>query len=239
MASNYTNIILAVPHAVGEPLDYDWRENATVAASARRWTDWYTDKLFSVEDGRIVVVKGRLSRFDCDCERLEHEDDRLCRYALEGGIDPNKIGAKEWNVRLAEWFRYRAELLQAASLGESPLIIDCHSFPSDLAPDVDICIGFNEDGSKPSEETIALVTRHFEAVGYKVAHNNPYSNAIAPIGYRGHSLMIEVNKRCYLDSDEVNIGEGFVKLHQTLAKLYRVLLCVDEAIKMLKGEIEQ
>lgn len=27
MASNYTNIILAVPHAVGDPLDYDWREN--------------------------------------------------------------------------------------------------------------------------------------------------------------------------------------------------------------------
>ena len=51
--------------------------------------------------------------------------------------------------------------------------------------------------------------------------------------------MIEVNKRCYLDADEVNVGEGFVKLHQTLAKLYRVLLCVDEAIKMLKGEIEQ
>ena len=224
MASNYTNIILAVPHAVGDPLDCDWRENAKVAASARRWTDWHTDRLFSVEDGRIVVVKGRLSRFDCDYERLEHEDDRLCRYALEGGIDLDGIGVKQWNARLAEWFWYRAELMSAAARGEHPLIIDCHSFPSDLAPDVDICIGFNEDGSKPSEETLAVVTGAFEAAGYKVACNNPYSNAIAPIGYRGHSLMIEVNKQCYLDADEVNVGEGFVNLHQTLAKLYRELL---------------
>jgi len=224
MASNYTNIILAVPHAVGDPLDCDWREDAKVAASARRWTDWHTDKLFSVKDGRIVVVKGRLSRFDCDDERLEHENDRLCRYALEGGIDLDGIGAKQWNARLAEWFWYRAELMSAAARGEHPLIIDSHSFPSDLAPDVDICIGFNEDGSKPSEETLAVVTGAFAAAGYKVACNNPYSNAIAPIGYRGHSLMIEVNKRCYLDADEVNIGEGFVKLHNTLAKLYRELL---------------
>ena len=173
MASNYTNIILAVPHAVGDPLDCDWREDAKVAASARRWTDWHTDKLFSVKDGRIVVVKGRLSRFDCDDERLEHENDRLCRYALEGGIDLDGIGAKQWNARLAEWFWYRAELMSAAARGEHPLIIDSHSFPSDLAPDVDICIGFNEDGSKPSEETLAVVTRAFEAAGYKVACNNP------------------------------------------------------------------
>ncbi len=56
---------------------------------------------------------------------------------------------------------------------------------------------------------------------------------------RTTGFAAEVNKRCYLDADEVNVGEGFVKLHNTLAKLYRELLGVDEAIKMLKGEIEQ
>ncbi|MBR0198530.1 MAG: N-formylglutamate amidohydrolase [Kiritimatiellae bacterium] len=221
---DYTNIVLAVPHAVGEPLDYDWREDAKVAASARRWTDWHTDKLFSIEGDRISVVKGRLSRFDCDDERLEDEADRICRYAIEGGICQREIGARQWNARLAEWFRYRAELMSAAARGEMPLIIDCHSFPSDLAPDVDICIGFNEDGSKPSEEVLNCVSRYFEAVGYKVTYNNPYSNAIAPVGYRGNSLMIEVNKRCYLDADEVNIGEGFAMLHKTLVSLYEALL---------------
>ena len=224
LIEKYTNIVLAVPHAVGVPLDFDWRGDEKVAASARRWTDWHTDDLFGVEDARIVVVKGRLSRFDCDDERLEDEGDRLCRYAIEGGIDQREIGARPWNARLAEWFRYRAELMSAVAQGERPLIIDSHSFPSDLAPDVDICIGFNEDSSKPSEETLAVVTDAFSAAGYAVAHNCPYSNAIAPVGYRGHSLMIEVNKRCYLDADGLDIGEGFAKLHQTLSSIYAKLL---------------
>lgn len=224
LTTKYTNIVLAVPHSVGVPLDFDWRGDAKVAASAKRWTDWHTDALFGVEDARIIVVKGRLSRFDCDDERLENEGDRLCRYAIEGGIDQQEVGARSWNARLAEWFRYRAELMSAVAQGDCPLIIDCHSFPSDLAPDVDICIGFNEDCSKPSDEVLAVVTDAFRAAGYTVAHNRPYSNAIAPFGYRGHSLMIEVNKRCYLDADEMDIGEGFAKLHQTLSSIYTKLL---------------
>ena len=35
------------------------------------------------------------------------------------------------------------------------LIVDCHSFPSDIAPDVDVCLGFNEDASRPSRATSA------------------------------------------------------------------------------------
>ena len=224
LIEKYTNIVLAVPHAGGVPLDFDWRGDAKVAASARRWTDWHTDELFGVEDARISIVKGRLSRFDCDDERLEDEGDRLCRYAIEGGIDQREVGARSWNARLAEWFRYRAELMAAVAQGDRPLIIDCHSFPSDLAPDVDICIGFNDDCSKPSDEVLAVVTDAFNAAGYTVAHNRPYSNAIAPLGYRGHSLMIEVNKRCYLDAAELDIGVGFVKLHQTLSSIYTKLL---------------
>ena len=68
------------------------------------------------------------------------------------------------------------------------------------------------------------MTDAFKAAGYMVAHNRPYSNAIAPLGYRGHSLMIEVNKRCYLDADELDVGDGFAKLHQTLSSIYNCLL---------------
>ena len=68
------------------------------------------------------------------------------------------------------------------------------------------------------------MTDVFKAAGYTVAYNHPYSNAIAPFGYRGHSLMIEVNKRCYLDAAELDIGDGFAKLHQTLSSIYTKLL---------------
>ena len=90
----YANLVLAIPHAVGEPLDFDWRKIPDVAASARRWTDWHTDKLFGVEDDRIAIVKGRTSRFYCDDERLENEDDRICRSAIEGCVDLQAIGAR-------------------------------------------------------------------------------------------------------------------------------------------------
>ena len=224
MMERYTNLVLAIPHAVGEPLDFDWRKIPDVAASARRWTDWHTDRLFGVDDGRITIVKGLLSRFDCDDERLEHEGDRICRYAKEGGIDLQSIGAKSLNDRLSEWFRYRAELMAAAAHGERPLIIDCHSFPSDLDYDVDICIGFNEDGSMPGNYVLEYLRGRFVEVGYKVAFNRPYSNSIVPLGYRGHSVMIEVSKRCYLAEDEVGVGPGLASLHTLLETIYQDLL---------------
>ena len=97
---------------------------------------------------------------------------------------------------LSAWFDYRARLMAAAARGERPLIIDCHSFPSDLAPDVYVCLGFNEDESRPPADILAAVASVFEEAAYVVAFNRPYANAIAPVGFVGHSIMIEVGKRC-------------------------------------------
>ena len=65
--------------------------------------------------------------------------------------------------------------------------------------DVDICIGYNEDWSKPSHEVIDMAVNPFMDKGYKVGVNYPYSNSETPdcdFGY--HSLMLEVNKKTYL-----------------------------------------
>ena len=224
----YTNIILAIPHANGAPLDFDWRNVPAVAKLVRLWIDWHTDKLFAVEDGRIAVVKGRLSRFDCDDERLEDEPDRICRYAIDAGMDIQTIKASNWNARLAEWFRYRAELMSATARGDRPLIVDCHSFPSEFCNDVDVCIGFNEDATKPDVGVLEWIMDRFISAGYRTSYNRPYSNAIAPYGYRGHSVMIEINKRCYLADDEMSIGPGFDTMHDTLVSIYSALLCDEE-----------
>ena len=114
--------------------------------------------------------------------------------------------------------------MAAAALGERPLIVDGHSFPSDLDKDVDVCIGFNEDGSKPGNDVLGYLQGRFAGAGYKTVFNKPYSNSIAPLGYRGHSVMIEVSKRCYLADDEVEVGPGFAAFHTLLAKIYRDLL---------------
>ena len=221
---HYTNLVLGIPHAVGTPQDIAWGDHPKAVEAANRWTDWFTDELFAVRHPRVTVVTTTMSRLDCDVERLEHEPDRICRVCSLYGEDPEKtVSAESWNRRLAAWFRYRADLMLAAA-GAMPLIIDCHSFPSDLADDVDICLGFNEDASKPSEETLTRVAETFRSAGYAVAFNRPYANAIAPLGYRGHSLMIEVNKRTYLDERKLEKSAGFMKLQATIRRVYRSLL---------------
>lgn len=42
----YSNLVLAVPHAVGEVSIPALAEEATVKAWVARWTDWATDVLF-------------------------------------------------------------------------------------------------------------------------------------------------------------------------------------------------
>lgn len=67
---------------------------------------------------------------------------------------------------------------------------------------MDICIGFNEDWSRPQDSVIDLVARTFRDAGYVVGINTPYSNSIPPAkGFEYLSIMIEVNKRLYLRDD--------------------------------------
>lgn len=225
--SVYTKLVAAIPHCVPNAAYWQWQEYPAARTWRDRWTDWFTDELFGLDLPGVTVVKSRLARLDCDVERLEDESDRLAnfvRIADDEGLRKSVEGnAARRNGFLAEWYRYRAEVLAAAADGAT-LIVDCHSFPSDLAPDVDICIGFNEDGSRPDEETLGLVARIFRDAGYSVAFNRPYANALAPAGYVGHSLMIEVNKRTYMDEHTLGKSDGFECLQRTVRQVYEELL---------------
>ena len=228
MKPEYTKIVAAIPHSVSKARYWQWQCDESTNKALNRWTDWFTEELFGIEMDGVAVVKADVSRFDCDVERLECEDGRLCRFIRESDKCDDR---REWvlgnaqrrNMYLAEWYRYRAEILDAAS-DDVTIIVDCHSFPSDIAPDVDVCIGFNEDSSKPSQQTIDLVAAKFRDAGYSVAFNRPYANAIAPVGYIGHSLMIEVNKRTYMNEATLQKDAGFEHLKSTVDSVYRELL---------------
>ena len=66
---------------------------------------------------------------------------------------------------------------------ENTLLVDCHSFsnmPNLLnsnLPDIDVCIGFNDDETCPDKVVIGNIVHYFEPLGYKVGINNPYSNS--------------------------------------------------------------
>ena len=123
----------------------------------------------------------------------------------------------------------RKDFLDSISreLTDTTLLIDCHSFNNEIAKDVDICIGFNEDWSKPDDNVIIGITSIFAAAGYKVKFNNPYSNSITPKSdslYK--SIMIEVNKKIYLrNNNEINVDTLYApKLSNTIKKVYDFVL---------------
>ena len=90
------------------------------------------------------------------------------------------------------------------------MLLDCHSFPEEMG-DVDICIGFNEDWSKPAKETIDMAVNHFLDHGFSVGVNEPYSNSETPqCNFRYHSLMLEINKRVYLKPGSIELIGGNV-----------------------------
>ena len=86
------------------------------------------------------------------------------------------------------------------------LIIDCHSFPAQPLPyesdtnRPDICLG--TDSYHTSTELRDCLLKTFEALGYIVAINSPFSGTIVPLKHyhkdqRVESVMIEVNRSLY------------------------------------------
>ena len=114
------------------------------------------------------------------------------------------------------------------SLCEDALLLDCHSFPEDMG-DVDICIGFNEDGSKPSQELLDFTVNLFEENGYSVGVNYPYSNSEAPAcPFSYQSMMLEVNKRVYLERRSL-----YLKTHSDKKKNVREV--VNQLLETITG----
>ena len=198
-------IVLHIPHA-SPVLPFGrsgWEEG--IEREIARWTDWYTDWLFASSarlDSRIVAVAYPFSRFFCDAERLE--DDPL--EAVGQGRVYRRFGALERTVpedelefALRSYGEHRERLVKALSAcGPGTLLVDCHSFPEDLS-DVDVCIGVNDDWSRPDDALIQTAVGRFTSRGYSTRVNEPYSNSVSPeTGFRYASLMIEVNKRSYL-----------------------------------------
>lgn len=105
------------------------------------------------------------------------------------------------------------------------LLIDCHSFPSEMNRNIDICIGFNEDRTKPSQSTIEYIYSTFERVGYRVGVNEPYSNSISPnCRFAYQSIMIEVNKQVYMDEKTLELMPKRQILKNCLSEIYATLI---------------
>lgn len=148
------------------------------------------------------------------------------------GIIYRRFNGKKRNVLVADEPRIMAtymnhlRLLRACLRDEHSFMVDCHSFPPDLS-DVEICIGLNDDWSRPSDTLVNNVIGIFEGYGLKTAINTPFSNSISPeCEFRYKSLMIEINKKLYLTDDGLLFQSGITMLKRAISEVYQYILTI-------------
>jgi N-formylglutamate amidohydrolase len=206
-----------------------------------RLTDRYTDELFDLDPAAATSVVLGVSRLVVDPERFT--DDAMEPMAAKGmgavytsttdGAPLRaSLDASERAALLARFYQPHHAALEAvtqAALDASGrcLIVDAHSFPDrPLASDLDqapqrpeICIGtdaFHTPGQLANE-----AVNGFQARGLEVAVNRPYAGALVPARWyrrdkRVSALMIEINRRLYMDETTGQKSAGFARTRATV-----------------------
>jgi N-formylglutamate deformylase len=218
-------VILHIPHSsrlVPESIrDQFLLGDAELSAELTLMTDAFTDELFAVAGA--TILRFPISRLVVDVERFPDDADEPMSKVGMGMIYTRT--ASGLNLRRTPEAPERTALL---SIYEShhralsrevdndlvrhgnALVVDCHSFPShplpcDLdqsVPRPDFCIGtdvFHTPQSLADSTAMSL-----RKMGYTVQFDRPYGGALVPMeSYRRDrrvkSIMIEVNRRLYMD----------------------------------------
>jgi len=238
----FDRLVIHLPHAATTGLDWPvfsgWPQDEGFRRLVNHWTDVATDRLFGLPTAtelaeneqlaalqpHLRAVQFPLSRFVADVERLP--DDPLERegqgvvYRHYEGYE-RQVSALQ-DAMLRQLHACHLEQVRQ-QLAPHCLLVDCHSFPAELS-DVDICIGVNDDWSRPSDAALQAVVRHFRRAGYSVGINTPYANALSPLApFPYVSLMIELNKRIYLRTDTEPDAKRCQSLRRLILGLYQQL----------------
>lgn len=238
----YKHLLLHIPHSSSSfPSDskYTWND---LDSEERFLIDYYTDELFVPNEGteKIESIIFPYCRLYCDVERLINdplEKDGLGISYYREVPTENGYGFKIRSFSTTDKaFNHYSDFHSSVakklfSMGDGTLLIDCHSFSSvpnllnSNPPDIDICIGYNDDETCPSNVVIGNIVHYFKVLGYKVGINTPFSNSKTfnvPMKY--HSVMIEVNKRLYMDELTYMRYDSFYKFKHDIQSLYILLL---------------
>ena len=211
-----------------------------------RMTDHYTDELFDWPNAEKVIAK--VSRLVVDPERFVNDQLEHMSKKGMGVIYENNSYGKRMKLRPSR--KMREEILQKyyfshhdkltelvkqelLEKGRS-VVIDCHSFSDtprsyEINQDknrADICLGTCDFHTPP--ELMTLVRDFFETRGYSVAINAPFAGCLIPMDYyqedaRVHGIMIELNRRLYLNEETAEKTNGFGKLQADLLELADLL----------------
>ena len=238
--------VIHLPHS-GIEIPQDYRDdyllsNELLRANIFEYADYLTDELYSAFVKSFPSVVNRYSRLFMDPERFfEDSEESMHAHGL-GWFYENAILEKmplrstKNKEKIASFYhKHHNKLLglveNALLHYEECTIIDCHSFSDGLywfhEQDLhlpDICIGFDEFHN--DEHLVALLLEEFRE--YEIGINTPYGRSLVPLEYynkesRVKSVMIEINKKLYLKSDNITKSEGFEKIQNHFANVAQKL----------------
>lgn len=198
--------------------------------------DEQVDRLYSFLPNKIT---SDYSRFVVDLERyLDNSQEPMASkgmgYLYNRLIDGTPFDRTIFGdeTYFTQYYKHKHTQLKQAieRIGDGAILLDLHSFnPVPLACDIDktpnrpdICLGFNDDETKPEDSILQALQEYFEENGLKVAFNTPFSGAMTTDTHTHYkSLMIEINKDCYLLNHtlKVDVYKFTSILHKSLLLL--------------------
>ena len=246
-------MILHIPHSGTVVPDALIRESFLTSEELHHemelMTDHHCDKLFVFPCAKRIIVPW--TRLFCDVERFE--DDALepmsaygqgMYYTKTQDGRPLRMDTPGGRQCAARAYRLHHAALSAAvndALRQKgcALLVDCHSFSenalsvpigSKVLPDV--CIGtdaFHTD--RRHAEALELLLRQ---EGYTVAWNYPFSGSLVPMEhYRRNanvrSIMIELNRKLYLNGDSAEQSIGFAETARLCRKMLDLIAAMESA----------
>lgn len=164
-----------------------------------------------------------VSRLLCDVERFIGPEELMEQYGMgfcyEKAYDGTVIKTVTEEIKrktLTHYYRHHKKMDRMCKCHEKILLIDLHSYSNEIVPEdfqladaemPDVCIGV--DSVFTPEHLIASAEKNFRIAGFSTALNYPYSGCYIPNSVMSGenesdfiSVMIEINKRIYLDSEE-------------------------------------
>ena len=239
---DYEGILLHIPHSSTVFPDDSHYSFQDLNEEEKLLIDYYTNELFipSEKKWNINAVVFPYCRLYCDVERLvkdplEYEGLGISYRRI---VDSDILPFEERSFStLRESFHYYADFhakvakeIVDMTIMSKILLIDCHSFSAHpnllnpTPPDIDICIGYNDDDTCPRKKTLGKIVSFFESFGFRVGVNEPFSNSKTfPVPVEYHSVMIEINKRLYMNEKTLEKTENFIWTQRIIQSLYRLL----------------
>lgn len=239
----FTKYVIHIPHSGLEiPKKYRddyFLDDEDLQKNIEQYADYKTDKLYRDLTDKHDSVINPYSRLFMDPERFfdDEKESMSTKYGLgwfyENAILEKKTLRQTINKdEISNYYHEHHDKL--TSLVEEKLemfgeciILDCHSFSNERywfhdknleLPD--ICIGYDE--FHKSEEVVNILVDGFS--DFEVMVNTPYAGSIVPNKYylkdkRVKSVMIEFNKKLYLEDDNVSVKNRFIPFQSILGRL--------------------